>query len=46
MPAENSTRIIKLFAIGPICADKEYRWLEWCYIKQRWIEPRYEDPYW
>jgi hypothetical protein len=41
-----SERIIKRFAIIPIYADKEYRWLEWCYIKQCWKEPIYDDCHW
>lgn len=32
-------KIVKRFALFPICANNEWRWLETCYIlKTRWID--------
>lgn len=33
-PTDGTTRVIKCFALFPICIVRECRWLEWCYIKQ------------
>ena len=36
LPKDGAVRIIKLFALFPIGIDCEYRWLETCYIKQKY----------
>ena len=47
-PTKGSERVIKRFAILPIEAGKETRWLEVCYIKQSWYQPLYVnvDGFW
>lgn len=45
-PTKGDERIIKRFAIFPILVEREYRWLEWCYIKQTWYHRIFEDDCW
>lgn len=47
-PEDGMTRIIKRFAIFPIEVNRENRWLEWCYVKQEYYQPRLitMDGYW
>lgn len=41
MPFDGQTRIVKRFALFPIRLQGECRWLEMCYIEQKYIY--YED---
>ena len=36
LPKDGDLRVIKRFALFPIGIKGEYRWLETCYIKQRY----------
>ena len=44
-PSDGDTRIIRRFALFPICTKNEMRWLEWVYIEQRWSD-NYADDGW
>ena len=36
LPRDGEVRIVRRFALFPIGIDGEYRWLETCYIKQKY----------
>lgn len=37
-PKHGDIRVVRRFAILPICANYEWRWLEWVEIKQEYSE--------
>lgn len=50
-PRDRDFRIIRRFALFPICINREYCWLETVYIEQKyndyalaWVNKRFVDP--
>ena len=41
-PKDGDIRIKRKFALFPILIDREYRWLEFCYIEQKFTRKRFD----